>query len=63
MFQNKLQEQLLELMINYEVYQNNLKFLYKAEVKWYDLSTSVKIKLKVKFIFWIRFEVLFKANI
>jgi hypothetical protein len=43
--------------------EKNLKLVFKAKIQWYDLSTRLKIKLNFNFIFWIRFEVLLKANI
>jgi hypothetical protein len=30
---------------------------------WFKQAQDLKIQLKFKIIFWIRFEVLFKANI
>jgi len=50
-------------MINDEIYRNHLKVIFKAKIYWYDLSTRLMIQLKINFIFWIRFEVLFEAKI
>jgi hypothetical protein len=44
---------------------NETIWSYYLMLKYNDMiyAQDLKIKLKVIFIFWIRFEVLFKANI
>jgi len=44
---------------------NEIILSYYLRLRYNDIfyAQDIKIQLKIKFIFWIRFEVLFKANI